>query len=275
MKILVIDKDDLSNQLMLSKMSGSGHDVIVEANKNEAIAMIAEEFFDCIILDPAPLSESRPIIYSIWKNVKTDLKPYLVLLTKNEEMTTNEAILAGNNDFLLKPLNSEDVKEKIANAERFLDIFKYLQEEQEVVGLKGIINKQGYYQLFLSALDRAYRYGERSLIVFVHISNYKKLKIESTEEELMALHEHVAEKMTLMRRQSDVVGHIGESDYAILLQRPQYETEPLDAIERFSGELDKFTTEMHGKDFTVNFELDLVEIPQGILHSKRIISGSE
>lgn len=275
MKILVINKDDLTNQLMLSKLTAAGHEVLVEPNKNKALDMLASEWFDCVMLDPSPLSESRPIILSIWKNVKTEVKPYLVLLTKNDEMTTNHAILAGNNDFLLKPLNMEDIEEKIANAGRFLEVFRYIEAGDDTISLKGIINKKAFYQLFLSALDRAYRYGERSLIVFVNISNYQDIVEVSSMEELQELHEHVADKMTMMRRQSDVVGHIGESDYAILLQRPQYEAEPIDAIGRFASELERFIGEVHGKYVGVNFELDLVEIPQGVLHSKRVISSSK
>ncbi len=277
MKILVIDKDDLTNQLLLSKLSSSGHDVVVESNKNKALEMLTAEWFDCVMLDPSPLSESRPIVHSIWKSVKSEIKPYIVLLTKNEEMTTSHAILAGNNDFLLKPLNMEDIEEKISNSERFLDVFSYLEAGDDTVSLKGIINKKAFYQLFLSVLDRAYRYGEKNLIVFINISNYADVAEILTLEELKKLHENVAEKMTLMRRQSDVVGHIGDSDYAILLQRPQYEAEPLDAIERFTNELTRFTVELQDKgiNININFDLDLVEIPQGILHSRKTISNSK
>ena len=271
MKILVINKDDLTNQLMTSKLASSGHEVVVEPNKNAAIEFLKDEWFDCVMLDPSPLSESRPIVLSIWKTIGDGIKPYLVLLTKNDEMTTSQAILSGTNDFLLKPLNMEDIEEKISNAQRFLNVFRGIESEEDVTNLKGIINKKAFFQLFLSALDRAYRYGERSLIVFLNISNYAELKETISKEDLDYFHDKVAEKMNLMRRQSDVVGHIGESDFAILLQRPQYDSEPLDAVSRFTNELNRFVSDMNAKSIGAKFELELVEIPQGILHSRRSI----
>ncbi len=274
MKILVIDKDDLTSQLIMSKLSSSGHEVVVESNKTAAVEILKSKWFDFIMLDPAPLSESRPIILSIWKNIEFEVKPYIALLTKNEEMTTCEAILSCNNDFLLKPLNMGDIEDKVNNAERFVDIYNFLSSRDDIPSTKGVINKEAFFQIFLSSLDRAHRYAERSLIVFVHIANYDEIRKTTTAEKLVYFDKKIAEKMTLMRRQSDVVGRIGESDYAILLQRPQYESEPLDAINRFSDVLDKFFYEFEIKDFAPRFELDLVEIPQGILHSRKSVPFS-
>ena len=277
MKILVIDKESLTNQLMLSKLSAAGHEVVVEPNKNIAIDRLKDEWFDCIMLDPSPLSEARPIILVLLKNIKSEIKPYLILLTKNEEMTTGQAILSATNDFLLKPLNMENIEETIKNAARFLDIFKYLSsEDNRSKNLKGIINKEAFFQLFLSSLDRAYRYGERSLIVFINIGNYDEIKKTLDDKALQEFNSKIAEKANLMRRQSDVVGLVSERDYAILLQRPQYEAEPLDAISRFAGELEKFIDEVKSSiSINIEFDLDLVEIPQGILHSNKTIPYKE
>jgi len=275
MKILVIDKDPLTNQLISSKLTSRGHEVLVEPNKNQAIETLGDENFDCIILDPAPLSETRPIILSIWRMVKTRIKPYMILLTKNEDMTTDQAILSGNNDFITKPLDMADVDEKMANAERFVDICRYLDTEDKIEDTKGIINKNAFNQLFLSSLDRAFRYGERSLIVFINISNYDRIKENSGKEGLDHFNNKIAEKMNLMRRQSDVIGRIGERDYAILLQRPLYEAEPLDAVARFADVLNKLHAEFIAKESTPSFELDLVEIPQGILHSRKEVPFKE
>lgn len=269
MKILVIDKDTLTNQLITSKLSSRGHEVVVEVNKNQAIEMLGEQNFDCIILDPTPLSEARPVILSIWRIVKARTKPYIILLTKNEEMTTDQAILSGNNDFIMKPFDMGDVEDKMSNAERFIEVCKYLDAEDKMEDTKGIINKNAFNQLFLSALDRAFRYGERSLIVFINISNYEHIKKLSGKEGLDHFDNKMAEKMNLMRRQSDVIGRIGEADYAILLQRPLYEAEPLDAIVRFADVLNKLHAEFIAKESAPCFDLDLVEIPQGILHSRK------
>jgi hypothetical protein len=74
-----------------------------------------------------------------------------------------------------------------------------------------------------------------------------------------------------MRRQSDVIGRLGAKDFAILLQRPQFEAEPIDAINRFAEVLDKFNQSFNDRNAAPKLELHLVELPQGALHAERFV----
>lgn len=269
MEILVIDRESLTNQLITSKLVAKGHTVVVEPNKNEAFEKIRESAFDCILVDPYPLSEARPVIVGIWKNLQSMVKPYLMLLSKTA--TREEAIIAGTNDVLNKPFSSVDIDTKIGNAERLMEISRFLIEEDPVPSTGGLINKSAFNQLYLSAIDRAFRYGERSLIVFINMMNYDEIIAtagkQATEETILKL----MEKMSFMRRQSDVIGRLGSHDFGILLQRPQYETEPMDAINRFSETLDKFYKDFENKEIAPKMQLSLVELPQGALHEEQLV----
>ena len=269
MEILVIDRESLTNQLITSKLVAKGHTVVVEPNKNEAFEKIRESAFDCVLVDPYPLSEARPVIVGIWKNLQSMVKPYLMLLSKTA--TREEAIIAGTNDVLNKPFSSVDIDTKIGNAERLMEISRFLIEEDPVPSTGGLINKSAFNQLYLSAIDRAFRYGERSLIVFINMMNYDEIIAtagkQATEETILKL----MEKMSFMRRQSDVIGRLGSHDFGILLQRPQYETEPMDAINRFSETLDKFYKDFENKEIAPKMQLSLVELPQGALHEEQLV----
>jgi hypothetical protein len=74
-----------------------------------------------------------------------------------------------------------------------------------------------------------------------------------------------------MRRQSDVIGRISQRDFGILLQRPQYESEPMDAINRFAETLDKFYQTFDNKAHAPQLRLSLVELPQGAQHAERFV----
>jgi len=270
MKILVIDRDPLTCQLISSKLVATGHEVVVEQNKNAAIELIGKYNFDCIMLDPAPLREAQPIINGIWKVLPNDkMKPYIFLLSKTAEPET--AIISGCNDVLNKPINTDELHEKVDSTERFIEICNHLEKEDKDIASIRMINKSAFNQLFLSATDRAFRYGERSLIVFINIGNYEEIKKQIGEKEREEIMGNISDKMAFMRRQSDVIGHIGNGNFAILLQRPQYEEEPFDAINRFAETLDGFRRQFAGKKIAPEFELDLVEIPQGTLHENRLI----
>ncbi len=264
MKILVVDREDLTNQLISSKLKAKKHDVIIEPNKNAALDRVAIEEFECIMLDPAPLSEARPIIEALWKSIKSDIKPFIILLSK--AASNEEAILSGANDVLLKPLSTKDIYDKIDNAARFMEIHKYLGKEEETKSERGMINKSAFNQLFLSANNRAFRYGEVNIIAFLHLSNFEELTKNNSETKLSELIHRVAERLNLIRRQSDIIGMLSEQDYSILLQPPQYPSEPADAVNRFCEALDRLNQELALQDIAPEFEIDLVEIPQGILH---------
>ncbi|MBW7909843.1 MAG: diguanylate cyclase [Alphaproteobacteria bacterium] len=269
MEILVIDRESLTNQLITSKLGAKGHQVTVEPNKNAAFELLGSKPFDCVMVDPAPLSEARPVIIGVWKSLKSAAKPYLMLLSK--AATTEDAILAGANDVLIKPLSSQELDEKIGNAARLMTVARMLAREDNVHSTGGMIGKAAFNQLFLSATDRAFRYGERSLIVFVRLMNHEKLQASVTPEAFDGLMEKLAKQMTYMRRQSDVIGRLGADDFAILLQRPQYESEPIDAINRFSEQLDKFCATYDAGSVKPEIHLRLVELPQGAQHAERFV----
>jgi PleD family two-component response regulator len=268
MDILVIDRDSLTNQLLTTKLAAKGHTVMAEPNKNTAFDMIKEKGFDVIMVDPAPLSEARPVVVGIWKSIRSKVQPYMLLLSKNEA-STEDAILSGLNDILNKPLSSQDIITKIENAERLLSISHWLAREDNVHSAGGMIGKAAFHQLFLSATDRAFRYGEKSLIVFVNIVNHEAVSAAMTAEDYEAFIKKVTQQMTYMRRQSDVVGRLSGHDFGILLQRPQYESEPIDAINRFSEVLDKFLRGLDTLPVMPQLHLRLIEIPQGALQAQR------
>jgi PleD family two-component response regulator len=268
MEILVIDRESLTNQLISSKLLAKGHTVVIEQNKNDAFEKIKAGKFDCIMVDPYPLSEARPVIIGIWKSLPRNApKPYIMLLSK--AAAPEEAILAGTNDVLIKPFSSMDIDVKVGNAERLMNVTRMLAREDNVHSASGMISKSAFNQLFLSAIDRSFRYGERSLIVFAGMTNYDEVAAAGGDAGVEETLRRLTEKMTFMRRQSDVIGRLGPHSFGILLQRPQYESEPVDAINRFSEILDKFHNDFENKALAPKMHLSLVELPQGALHAER------
>lgn len=262
MRILVIDRDALNSQLLQGRLESRGHDIVVEADKNKAFDMLKDGGFDCLMIDPAPMADPRPVIIGIWKSLRGAAKPYVILLSKTA--SREDAILAGTNDVLTKPFAPQDLEEKTGNAERLLALHRHLGTPDDIHSGGGMIGKAAFNQLFLSAVDRAARYGERSLIVDARVTNIDTIKAagpDAMEETMAAL----GDRMALMRRQSDVIGRTALDRYAILLQRPMYESEPFDAIGRFCETLEKFHQSRKDKGLAPEIELQLVELPQGAL----------
>jgi|AntRauTorcE11897_2_1112592.scaffolds.fasta_scaffold08277_3 CheY-like chemotaxis protein len=250
MKLLIIDRDALSNQLLLNRLEERGYDVTVEPVKNDALELLKEQDFEVILFDPAPVQDARAIVINIFKTLKGRYEPQFLLLSKN--MTADDALAAGANDLIPKPINPQTLETTFDNLDRLCGYIAQLRHHEELPSRRGIINKDAFNELFLSAVDRSHRYAERSFIVFIAIS--------APPEACEAL----AERIRYIRRQSDVIGQTGPQEFGILLQRPLYESEPHDATTRFTEVLSQYVADLETSSMQI--DLHLVEIPFGKCH---------
>lgn len=267
MKILVIDRDTLSAQLVRSRLEAMGHTVVEEPVKNNAIARLEREDFDAVFFDPAPLNNARPVVLSIRRAVRN--YPYVVLMS--QDMDRAEALKSGANDIMTKPLDAADLERMIKNAQRLTALIRRIGDESEdFPSAGGVISKSAFNQLFLSCIDRADRYGERSYLVFIDIRNYTDLlNIDGKYAAEFAVAK-LSQYLVRLRRQSDLIAQTGKGEFCLLLQRPLYETEPMEAANRFGDALAKFADVVPGESASVDIAVTLIDLPVGALHAEHI-----
>lgn len=260
MKILLVDRDDVVLQMVGAKLKAGGHEVFFEGSKNAAIDRLAHETYDVIMLDPAPLTSARPIILNIRRSVGN--YPYIFLMST--DITKEEAVKAGCNDLLKKPLDPDDFDHQMENAGFFSALVKRIGDDSEdFPSAGGVIAKSAYNQLFLSAIDRADRYGERSYTLFITMTNYRDiLEMDGAYAAEYAVAK-LSQYLVRLRRQSDIIGQTAKYEYALLLQRPLYETEPLEAANRFAEALAKYEGMAMNGPAKPEIAVTLVEIPSG------------
>lgn len=269
MKILVIDRDSLTTQLISSRLQALGHSVVVEAVKNNAIERLGIEKFDAIFIDPSPLSNARPVILGIRRSVRD--YPYIVLMS--QDMTREDALRSGANDVMAKPLDGSVLEKMVENAERLTRLIRRIGDESEdFPSAGGVIAKSAFNQLFLSGLDRADRYGERSYLVFIGISNFKQIQHNDGPYPAQTIAAQLSQSLVRLRRQSDIIAQTGKSEYCLMLQRPQYETEPLEAAARFAEALSKNDEMAMAGSTRVELYVSLIDLPVGIKHADHVMN---
>ncbi len=268
MKILVVDRDTLSTQLIKSKLEVMGHIITEEPVKNNALELLEKEEFDTIFFDPAPLNNARPIVLGIRRSVKN--YPYIVLMS--QDMNQEEAIRSGANDLLAKPLDASKLEDMVGNAQRITSLITRMGDEKEdFPSAGGVIAKSAFNQLFLSAIDRADRYGEQSFLVFIGIKNYQELLSMDGPHAAAYSTAKLSQYLVRLRRQSDIIAQTGQSEYCLMLQRPQYETEPMEAANRFADALGQLDDIASSDNATVDVHVTLLDVPVGTKHIEHII----
>lgn len=267
MKILVVDREEITTQMMRSRLETLGHKIAEEPVKNNAVDRLDSEEYDMIFVDPAPLTSARPLIL----NLRRAAKNYPYIIQMGNEISQVEAIQSGANDAITKPIDPDKLDAQVDNAKYLTALIKRIGDDStDFPSAGGIIAKSAFNQLFLSAIDRADRYGERTFLVFIGITNYRAIYEAEGPYAADYCVAKLSKYLVRLRRQSDIIAQTESYEYALLLQRPLYETEPNEAANRFAEAM------MNNKDL---FEKDglapeisvkLVDLPVG----SRIIEHS-
>ncbi len=272
MKVLVIDRDRLASEMMKTKIEAMGHSVIEEAVKNNAMEIMANQQIDAVFFDPAPLANARPVILGI----RRTLKEYAYICMVSHNISEEEAFSMGANCLLKKPIDPEDLKEKVANSSRLVDLVKKIGDESEdFPSAGGVISKSAFNQLFLAAIDRADRYGEISNVVFVSLSNYEDIKAVDGPYAAEYAVSKMVQYLVKLRRQSDIIAQTAVNEYAFLLQRPLSKDEPMEAAVRFASALSEYSAIVSGGSSDIEITVELLDVPvSSLCYSHKVVHAS-
>ena len=146
MKILIIDREEVTAQLLANRLEPLGHKIVHEPVKNTAVDLAGAEKFDLIFVDPAPLTSARPVIL----NLRHKAGKYIYIAQLGPSTTQLAAIKCGANDALSKPINPEELDLVIDNA-RYLvkQIGRIGDDSIDFPSASGIMSTSAFNQLFL------------------------------------------------------------------------------------------------------------------------------
>jgi len=269
MKILVVDRDTLATQLIKSRLEVKGHTIVEESVKNNAIALLEKDNFQVVFIDPSPLNNARPVVLGIRRAIRN--YPYIILMS--QDMQREEALRAGANEIIIKPLDNSVLETVMSNAERLTTLIKRIGDEgEDFPSAGGVISKSAFNQLFLSGIDRADRYGERSFLVFIGIKNYQDILAMDGAYAAEYATAKLSQYLVRLRRQSDIIAQTGKNEFCLMLQRPLYETEPMEAANRFADALRRFDDICASDNVKVEVAVTLIDLPVGHKHVEHVVT---
>ncbi len=272
MKCLIVDGDKVSSELIQSRLQANGVKASVEPGRNIALKRLEGEYFDFIVIDPSPMRDARPFVREARRVLKAN--PYMVLAS--ESHTLDEAIKGGFNDLLPKPLEPKSIDLMAQNAKILTDLVNHFGDDKEdFKSAGGIIAKSAFNQLFLACIDRADRYAERSYLLFISLENYKEILAKDGPYPAEYSAAQLAKNMVRLRRQSDIIGQTRRNEYVLLLQRPIFETEPIEAAHRFAEALSKMHDITSAGAMRARLAVRLIDLPLGAMRVEHVFDVDE
>lgn len=260
MKLLVIDRDSLTAHMMSSRLAPLGHEVVHMAAKPDGVDQLVRSDFDAVFIDPSPQTDLKPLIVTIRRQIR--YAPYMVLMSQT--LGLGDALTNGLNAFLPKPFEPQFLDHMIENAARLQSRLKGLAgDTEDFPSAGGIIAKSAFNQLFLSCMDRADRYGEESYALFITLASYKMIAAERGVSVADIAVAALAQHLVRLRRVSDIIGQTKSYEYALLLLRPQDDTEPVDAAHRFADQLSHASDISKACGMNLEIEVTLMDLPTG------------
>ena len=113
-KILLAEDDDMSRDIIRTRLARNGHEVIAVSNGKECLVKARQDRFDIFILDISmPVKDGLQTLRELKTLPATSGIPALALSAHSMDRDRKKAVEAGFDDFDTKPLNLPRLLEKI------------------------------------------------------------------------------------------------------------------------------------------------------------------
>ncbi|HRF58351.1 MAG TPA: diguanylate cyclase [Fimbriimonadaceae bacterium] len=123
MRILIAEDDKVSMLVLSRILEQLGHEVVCAADGAEAWQILSAETFDAIVSDwMMPEMDGLELCRRLRAEQGRAYTYFILLTAKAQQEARAEALAAGVDDFLVKPLQKEELMARLTVARRILDI---------------------------------------------------------------------------------------------------------------------------------------------------------
>jgi CheY-like chemotaxis protein len=131
-RILVVDDDAFSRQLLTTLLEGDGHEVISAADGEAGVARFTETQPDLVFMDVMmPVMDGYEAASRIKQACGNQFVPLIFLTALQAEEDLARCIASGGDDFIVKPYNRLLLRAKLLAMQRIRDLHRELARYQQ------------------------------------------------------------------------------------------------------------------------------------------------
>jgi two-component system chemotaxis response regulator CheY len=265
MRILIAEDDPVSRLVTEAAITRLGHFAVTAVDGEAAWSRFEGGDFDAIICD-----RSMPVLNGddLCRRVRaheTDRYPYFIFLTSRAEQgSIAEGMAAGADDYLVKPLDLDQLGSRLVVAQRIADLHRRIVEQQQELEL---LNRQLFDQSRVDALtgagsrrkldedvevvlERAVRHAELYCALMCDVDSFKQFNDtygHGAGDEALRL---VAAAIIKQCRAGDTLYRYGGEEFAIIMRIAEREEASL-AAERFRAAVEALAIPHSGSPYGI------------------------
>ncbi|HTJ78325.1 MAG TPA: response regulator [Rariglobus sp.] len=159
MKILAVEDDPVARAVLHQALHRLGHEVVDACDGSEALRKLEKEPVRVIVSDwMMPEMDGLALCRAVRGRVEADYVYFILLTSRTADVDNQrEAIEAGVDDFLSKPLNAQDIWMRLRVAERILRYATEVRQLEAFLPICGYCKKirddQNYWQQIESYIN--------------------------------------------------------------------------------------------------------------------------
>lgn len=275
MKVLVVDGDQLFARLMRTKLETWGHKVVVEYDGRSAFERVRREPFRLVIMDWDLPGLTGPELCASIRKLKRQRYTYIIFYSaKSDKDSLMAGLQAGADDYLIKPLNTIELRLRIKNGKRLLNMEDELREGPGVDAATGVVNEAGFRQFFRVVVAECRRTMAEGALLFLTVDNYREVYEQHGYQPATNMLIEVARTLQKSVRDSDLVARTGENAYCLMLQNTNtFACRPL--LDKLRLQLSALSVYIEDFDIHPQCSMSGINYPQVDMSAEQILDEAE
>ena len=223
-RILVVDDDPVSRQVVVSQLEADGHEVTQAEDGVIALEMVRSSRPDVVLLDvEMPNLDGYGVLARLTSGAPGDI-PVIVLTGRDSGSDATRAIELGALDYLRKPVEAVELRARVRAALRLKDVQDELRranvELEDAVRtdmLTSLPNRRHVVEHLARTASAARRQRTLMSLLMVDVDHFKR--VNDTEGHAggdCVLHE-IAARIRAMLRTEDMAGRWGGEEFLLVL----------------------------------------------------------
>ena len=226
-KVVVAQKTEAAGVALHSMLTGWGYDVLMAANGVDAWQMLRGQDTPCIaLLDwTLPALDGIDVCRRIRGGGDHCNYVYTILLTEQRPMQQVMAAMdEGADDYVLKPLNSQELRARVRVGSRIIKLQERLVQARTELydqttrdALTGIWNRSAAIEILDNELARGNRTHSPLAAIMADLDQMKKFNAEYGHQTGDAILRQAAQRMSKALRKYDSIGRYGGEEFLVVL----------------------------------------------------------